>query len=49
MERVLGLIEERGIPAPSPIEQRWTSGSSAAMSIAASESPEDVFSGLGGG
>ena len=47
MERVLGLIEERGIPAPSPIEQRWTSGSSAAMSIAASASPEDVFSWVG--
>lgn len=37
------LIEKEGVPAPAPIEQRWTSSSSANMSPAhASASPETV-------
>mmetsp|Transcript_9413 Transcript_9413/g.11565 ORF Transcript_9413/g.11565 Transcript_9413/m.11565 type:complete len:160 (-) Transcript_9413:56-535(-) len=31
---LLDMIETQGIPAPAPIEQRWTSGSSARMSPA---------------
>ena len=34
MERLLDLIEERGIAAPAPIEQRWTASSSSPMSPA---------------
>jgi L-galactono-1,4-lactone dehydrogenase len=33
MTRLLQLIEANNIPAPAPIEQRWSSGSSSAMSI----------------
>ncbi|CAI6008176.1 unnamed protein product [Closterium sp. NIES-65] len=32
MEELLTLIESEGIPAPAPIEQRWTSGSRSPMS-----------------
>jgi L-galactono-1,4-lactone dehydrogenase len=32
MEELLKLIKRNNIPAPSPIEQRWTSGSSSSMS-----------------
>jgi L-galactono-1,4-lactone dehydrogenase len=32
MEAVLKLIEDEGIPAPAPIEQRWSSDSGSAMS-----------------
>lgn len=32
------LIEKERLPAPAPIEQRWTSGSSSAMSPASSSS-----------
>jgi len=39
--------ESQGIPAPSPIEQRWTSASSSPMSPAHSLRPNDVFSWLG--
>lgn len=34
MERILAGIEERGIPAPAPIEQRWSASSSSLMSPA---------------
>lgn len=34
MEKLLEGIEERGIPAHSPIEQRWTASSSSLMSPA---------------
>ena len=34
MEEILELIEEEGVPAPSPIEQRWTLSSTCPMSIA---------------
>ena len=33
VEDILELIELAGIPAPAPIEQRWSSASSSAMSI----------------
>lgn len=37
------LIEKEGVPAPAPIEQRWTSSSSANMSPAHDgASPETV-------
>ncbi|CAI5476928.1 unnamed protein product [Closterium sp. Yama58-4] len=32
MEELLALIESEGIPAPAPIEQRWTSGSRSPLS-----------------
>ena len=32
MEELLKMIKKNKIPAPSPIEQRWTSGSSSSMS-----------------
>ncbi|PSC76820.1 L-galactono-1,4-lactone dehydrogenase isoform A [Micractinium conductrix] len=35
MEDLLSLVSKRGVPAPAPIEQRWTAGSSAALSPAA--------------
>lgn len=34
MEDLLRLVAARSVPAPAPIEQRWTAGSSAAMSPA---------------
>ncbi len=44
---VLKLVELCGIPAPSPIEQRWTSSSTANMSPAYSEDPTDLYSWVG--
>jgi hypothetical protein len=38
MEALLALIESRAVPAPAPIEQRWTAASRAPMSPAYSES-----------
>eukprot|EP00798_Chlamydomonas_sp_ICE-L_P020691 gene20691-27490_t len=46
METLLTEIKKNKIPAPSPIEQRWTSGSSSPMSPAAG-SPESVHSWVG--
>lgn len=46
MSRLLRLIEEHRVPAPCPIEQRWSSASSSAMSPAAG-SPADLFSWVG--
>jgi L-galactono-1,4-lactone dehydrogenase len=46
MERLLEGIEERGIAAPSPIEQRWSASSTSPMSPAFG-SPGDVFSWVG--
>jgi L-galactono-1,4-lactone dehydrogenase len=40
MEALLALIESRAVPAPAPIEQRWTAASRAPMSPAYSESGE---------
>ena len=36
MLRLLDIIEREGIPAPAPIEQRWTAGSSSLLSPARS-------------
>eukprot|EP00277_Geminigera_cryophila_P002756 CAMPEP_0179423788 /NCGR_PEP_ID=MMETSP0799-20121207/11213_1 /TAXON_ID=46947 /ORGANISM="Geminigera cryophila, Strain CCMP2564" /LENGTH=569 /DNA_ID=CAMNT_0021198139 /DNA_START=33 /DNA_END=1742 /DNA_ORIENTATION=+ len=44
---LLQLIQDHQIPAPSPLEQRWTSASSSPMSPAHSKSHDDVFSWLG--
>jgi len=46
MEELLKLIKKHKIPAPSPIEQRWTSGSSSSMSPCAGP-PESLFSWVG--
>lgn len=47
MEELLAQIEQRGIPAHSPIEQRWTSSSSSPMSPASSSRADDVHSWVG--
>jgi len=46
MEELLKLIKKHKIPAPSPIEQRWTSGSSSSMSPCAGP-PESLHSWVG--
>lgn len=46
MEALLHEIKKAGIPAHSPIEQRWTSGSSSAMSPAAGP-PDSVHCWVG--
>uniref|UniRef100_A0A061QTN3 L-galactono-1,4-lactone dehydorogenase n=1 Tax=Tetraselmis sp. GSL018 TaxID=582737 RepID=A0A061QTN3_9CHLO len=47
MEQLLEKIEAHQIPAPAPIEQRWTSASSSPMSPAYSADPEALFSWVG--
>lgn len=47
MHRLMKHIEESGIPAPPPIEQRWTARSTAPMSPAYSADPNDVFTWVG--
>ncbi|KAL4587444.1 hypothetical protein LXL04_000315 [Taraxacum kok-saghyz] len=47
IEEVIELIEKEEIPAPSPIEQRWTGSSKSAMSPASSSSNDDIFSWVG--
>jgi len=44
MRELLQMIEREGVPAPAPIEQRWTAGSSASLSIAADVDPDSVHS-----
>lgn len=46
MERLLAGIEEQGIPAHSPIEQRWSASSSSLMSPAHGP-PEGLHSWVG--
>lgn len=46
MEDILKLVEKNKIPAPSPIEQRWSSGSSSSMSPC-SGSKDALFSWVG--
>ena len=46
MEELLQLVERNKIPAPSPIEQRWSSGSSSSMSPC-SGNPDALFSWVG--
>ena len=40
-------LEEANIPAPAPIEQRWTSSSTSYMSPAYSENEKELFSWVG--
>ena len=40
-------LEGANIPAPAPIEQRWTSSSTSYMSPAYSENPKELFSWVG--
>jgi L-galactono-1,4-lactone dehydrogenase len=50
VEELLGLIESRRLPAPSPIEQRWTSRSESPMSVASdsrTHSTSTLFSWIG--
>lgn len=44
MEELKQLIETEGIPAPAPIEQRWTARSLSTMSPASSPRADDIFS-----
>lgn len=47
VEAILQLIESRGIPAPAPIEQRWTCGSRSPLSpasVAKGEGIQDALS-----
>lgn len=44
IEELKKLIEKEEIPAPAPIEQRWTASSRSVMSPASSTSPDDIFS-----
>jgi len=47
MLSLLDIIEREGIPAPAPIEQRWTSGSSSLLSPARSTAEDSLFSWVG--
>ncbi|KAK9918259.1 hypothetical protein WJX75_002661 [Coccomyxa subellipsoidea] len=48
MKDLMREIEEAGVPAPSPIEQRWTASSSASMSPASARGrPDTVHSWVG--
>lgn len=47
IEQLLQLIGKENIPAPAPIEQRWTAGSKSLMSPAYSSSEDDIFSWVG--
>jgi len=47
VEQVLRIIEKNNIPAPSPIEQRWTAASGALLSPAFSMDPKTIFSWVG--
>ena len=47
MEKLLTLVEKHNLPAPAPIEQRWTGRSSSLLSPAYSDDPDEVFSWVG--
>ena len=48
VEELLSRLERQGIPAPSPIEQRWTSASTSALSPASAPNALDtLFSWVG--
>ncbi|KAG6488250.1 L-galactono-1,4-lactone dehydrogenase, mitochondrial-like [Zingiber officinale] len=47
IEELKKLIEEEEVPAPAPIEQRWTASSKSLMSPASSTGDEDIFSWVG--
>ncbi|RZS15099.1 hypothetical protein BHM03_00046888 [Ensete ventricosum] len=44
IEALKQLIEQEDIPAPAPIEQRWTACSKSLMSPASSSEEDDIFS-----
>ena len=44
IEDLKQLIEKEDIPAPAPIEQRWTARSKSPMSPASSSGEDDIFS-----
>lgn len=44
IEDLKQLIEKQDIPAPAPIEQRWTARSKSPMSPASSSGEDDIFS-----
>lgn len=47
IEDLKKLIEKEEIPAPAPIEQRWTQSSKSPMSPASSSAEDDIFSWVG--
>lgn len=47
MKRLLEVIESNDIPAPAPIEQRWSSASTSYMSPAYSSNKNDLFTWVG--
>ncbi|KAJ6425954.1 hypothetical protein OIU84_026517 [Salix udensis] len=47
IDKLKQLIEKEEIPAPSPIEQRWTARSQSSMSPASSSAEDDIFSWVG--
>ncbi|CAN0907942.1 L-galactono-1,4-lactone dehydrogenase, mitochondrial [Linum grandiflorum] len=47
IEELKRLIEKRRLPAPGPIEQRWTACSQSYMSPAFSSNKDDIFSWVG--
>ncbi|KAL9373628.1 hypothetical protein Peur_033248 [Populus x canadensis] len=47
IEKLKQLIEKEEIPAPAPIEQRWTARSQSSMSPASSSAEDDIFSWVG--
>nr|ACG75919.1 L-galactono-1,4-lactone dehydrogenase [Malpighia glabra] len=47
IEDLKQLIEKEDIPAPAPIEQRWTARSQSSMSVASSSKEDDIFSWVG--
>ena len=44
IEELMQLIQSEKIPAPAPIEQRWTARSKSLMSPASSSGQDDIFS-----
>lgn len=44
IEKLFQMIQKEEIPAPAPIEQRWTACSRSLMSPAYSSSADDIFS-----
>lgn len=44
IEELMQLIEKESVPAPAPIEQRWTACSRSRMSPAYSSADDDIFS-----
>ncbi|XP_061966063.1 L-galactono-1,4-lactone dehydrogenase 2, mitochondrial-like [Populus nigra] len=47
IEELKQLIEKEEVPAPAPMEQRWTACSQSSMSPASSSAEYDIFSWVG--